>query len=441
MRSQAVRQALADRVHAAGARRREDALRFATWRLDAGGDMAPDLMVTAALTARNRWDLDLARRLADAAVRAGAGIEAALLRAEVAVLQGRGPEAEEHLAALLPQATNDAQRAAWWRPGWSTSSAGWARSRRRRRSPLDAEAVLTDPGPLDLVLAKRAFALQAAGRLREALDVLEPVLARAEGPPLAFAWWVGGACLVRIGRFAEAAGLQREVRRARRRPHRVPAAQPFPAPNHALRRPYRRRPPQGRRAAGSDGVLRRGGQRVTAPTRPCSPCTWPEWSWSLGKVADARHHALEAANLFREKQWINMSRSALTQLAMAHALGGSAEQARAALAELDALGMPPEYLNDIERDRARAWAAAADGDVSPGREHLLRTAAARARRREDFSWEGETLHDLARLGWPQEAAPRLRQLADLVEGHLAEARADHAAALVTGDPGRWPASP
>jgi DNA-binding CsgD family transcriptional regulator len=129
-----------------------------------------------------------------------------------------------------------------------------------------------------------------------------------------------------------------------------------------------------------------------------------------------------------------MSRSALTQVALAHALGGSSEQARAVLAELDALGMPAEYLNDIERDRAGAWAAAADGDVSSARA-LLRTAAATAQRREDFVWEGETLHDLARLGCPQEVAARLRELIDLVEGHLAEVRADHATALVSGDPG------
>jgi len=103
------------------------------------------------------------------------------------------------------------------------------------------------------------------------------------------------------------------------------------------------------------------------------------------------------------------------------------------MGELDALGMPPEYLNDIEPDRARAWAAAVGGDARTAGE-LLWGAVARAREREDFSWESETLHDLARLGWPEEAAPRLRHLAELVEGHLAPARADHAEALVTGDP-------
>jgi DNA-binding CsgD family transcriptional regulator len=432
LRSQAVRKGLADRLHAVGARRREDALRFATWRLDAGGDMAPDLMVAAALTARNRWDLDLARRLADAAVRAGAGIEAALLQAEVAVLQGRGPAAEQHLAALLPQATNDAQRArvVAARVEYLVSRLGQIDE--AVRIAAEAESLLTDPGALDLVVAKRAFALQAGGRLGEALDALQPVLARAEGPPLAFAWWVGGACLVRVGRFAEALAFNGKC-------DELDADRTGSPPLN----PSRRQTVRCSALLGA-GQLREA-EQVAATAYSAGVANGyvtVQGTFALylarvelitGKVADARHHAMEARNIFREKQWINMMRSTLTQLALAHALGGSAEQARAVLAELDALGMPPEYLNDIERDRARAWAAAADGDVTSARE-LLRTAAATARRREDFVWEGETLHDLARLGWPHDVAPRLRELVDIVEGRLAEVRADHVAALVTGNP-------
>ena len=432
LRSQTVRQGLADRLHAVGARRREDALRFATWRLDAGGDMAPDLMVAAAVTARNRWDLDLARRLADAAVRAGAGIDAALLQAEVAVLQGRGAEAEENLAALLPLATNDAQRArvVAARVEYLVSRLG--RIDEAAQVAADAESLLTDPGALDLVVAKRAFALQAGGRLREALDVLQPVLVRAEGPPLAFAWWVGGACLVRIGRFAEALAFNEKC-------EELDADRTGSPPLN----PSRRQTVRCGALIGA-GQLREAEEvAATSYSRGvASGYSTVQGVFAMylarvelitGKVADARHHALEARNIFREKQWVNMCRSALSQLALAHALGGSAEQARATLAELDGLGLPAEYLNDIERDRAGAWAAAADGDVTSARE-LLRAAAATARRREDFVWEGETLHDLARIGWAQETVCRLRELVDLVEGRLAEVRADHAAALVSGDP-------
>ncbi|HEX2117996.1 MAG TPA: AAA family ATPase, partial [Acidimicrobiales bacterium] len=207
LRAQIVLQALADRVRAAGARRREDALRFATWCLDAGGDMAPDLMVAAAVTARNRWDLSLAARLADAAVRAGGGFEAALLRAEVAVLQGGGQEAEEQLAVLLPQATDDDQRVRVVSARVDNLISRLGRTGEAMRVTEEAEALLTDPAAVDQLLAKRAFALHMGGRLHEAIEVLEPVLARAEGPPFAFAWYTGAACLARTGRFAEALAM------------------------------------------------------------------------------------------------------------------------------------------------------------------------------------------------------------------------------------------
>ena len=433
MRSQAVRQGLADRVQAVGARRREDALRFATWRLDAGGDMAPDLMVAAAVTARSRWDLDLARRLVEAAVRAGAGIEAALLRAEIAVLQGRGPEAEEQLAALLPLATNDAQRArvVAARVEYLVSRLG--RTGDAAQVAADAAAVLTDPDARDLVLAKQAFALHAGGRIPEAMRVLEPVLARDEGPSLAFAWYVGGTCLVRNGRFAEALAFNEKCEELDADCTGSPPLNPS------------------RRQTVRCGALIGSGRLRDAEELAASLYARGVASGSrtmegvfamylarvelvIGKVRDARHHALEARNLFREKQWINMSRTTLAQLALAHAMGGSAGQARAALAELDALEMPAAYLNEVEFRRARAWTAAASGDVTEAGEHL-RQAAATAMGREDFCWEAEALHDLARLGWPEEAAARLRALVDLVEGRLSTARADHADALVADDPG------
>jgi DNA-binding NarL/FixJ family response regulator len=431
MRSQGVRQSLADRVHAVGARRREDALRFATWRLDAGGDMAPELMVAAAVTARNRWDLELARRLTEAAVRAGAGMEALLLRAEVAVLQGRGQEAEEQLAALLPLATNDVQRVrvVAARVEYLVSRLG--RTEEAARIAGEAAALLTEPGARDLALAKQAFALHAGGRIPEALAVLEPVLAREEGPPSTFAWYVGGTCLVRTGRFAEALAYNEKCEELDADCTGSPPLNPSRRKTvrcGALIGAGRLRDAEDLAAAEYAAGVASGSRTVQA----VFAMYLARIELVMGKVTDAMHHALEARNLFREKQWINMSRTTLAQLALAHAFGGSVEQARAALAELHALGLPAEYLNDIELGRAHAWTAAASGDVTAAGEHLRR-AAATARSRNDFAWEAEALHDLARLGWAQEAAPRLRALTDLVEGHLATARADHAAALVADD--------
>jgi ATP/maltotriose-dependent transcriptional regulator MalT len=74
----------------------------------------------------------------------------------------------------------------------------------------------------------------------------------------------------------------------------------------------------------------------------------------------------------------------------------------------------------------------AAGDLPGAHGHLAETIAL-ANQREDLVWECEALHDLARLGRPAEALPRLRELATLVEGDMAPTRAEHAAALVDGD--------
>src|SRR5439155_1406345 len=147
-----IARSLAEAVEAMGARRREDTLRVATWRLQGGGAQ-PDRMLAAATTARWRYDFPLAERLATAAIDAGAGFEAEFLAAQLACLQGRSEEADGRLRVLAGKATDDAQRGAvamppiWPSPsrwtgirGSTPGSAarrwpGAAGSRRRRRWP------------------------------------------------------------------------------------------------------------------------------------------------------------------------------------------------------------------------------------------------------------------------------------------------------------------
>ncbi|HEV3495673.1 MAG TPA: LuxR family transcriptional regulator, partial [Actinomycetes bacterium] len=402
LRSQAVRKALADRVQAVGARRREDPLRFATWRLDAGGTMEPGLMVAAATTARDRWDLTLASRLADAAVHAGAGFEAAMLQAEIAILHGRGEQAEEQLAVLWPQAVDDAQRVRVIAARVDNLVSRLGRTEEALRVAAEGEALVTSPEALDLLGAKRAFALHLAGRLREAIEVLEPVLARAEGPSFAFAWYTGGACMARTGRFAEALLMSEKCGAA------------FLGTGGSAFRPSLDAVVRcsvltgaGRLQEAEDLALSEYGAGVDLG----SVTVQAVWALHLariqvamGKVSVAVRHAIEARNLFRKKQWRNLSRTALTELAMAHALGGSVDQARAALVEIDALQLP-EDLNAVELARARAWTAVAGGDLAQAHDHL-KGAVELAHRRGDLVWESDALHDLARLGWAADAAPR-----------------------------------
>ena len=428
VRCQAVRQNLANWVEAVGARRREDALRFATWRLDAGGAMTPELMVAAAGTARDRWDLTLAGRLADAAAAAGGGFEAAMLQAEVAVHQGRGRHAEEELALLQP--ADDEQRVRLV-AARVDNLIRLGRADDAIRVTEEGERLMTDPGAVDQLLAKRAFALHVGGRLREALALLEPVLARAEGPSFGFAWYIGGSCMVRSGRFAEALLLCEKL--ARPDAATVSGGRFRPSLEAVVRCA----------AAAGAGRLMEGEalalEEYAAGVSDGSLSNQAVFCLHLarlqvarGKVADAVHHAAEAANLFRERQSLNRVRSALTQLALAHALGSSVDRATVALADIDALGLPPDDLNEVELGRARAWTAVAAGDLAAAHDHL-RNAIALANARGDLVWESEALHDQARLGWATEVAPRLQELASLVEGDMAPARAAHAAALADDD--------
>jgi hypothetical protein len=125
-------------------------------------------------------------------------------------------------------------------------------------------------------------------------------------------------------------------------------------------------------------------------------------------------------------------RMSLIFLARAHGERGDHHASRAALADIDALQVPTEYMLGPELLRARAWAAVAEGSPSDGLVELEQ-AIAMAAAAGAHALELGALHDLARLGQAADVARRLRELVDLVEGPLAPACALHAEALVAQD--------
>jgi DNA-binding CsgD family transcriptional regulator len=146
----------------------------------------------------------------------------------------------------------------------------------------------------------------------------------------------------------------------------------------------------------------------------------------------AFRRASESYTLFQQ---LGRSRFALRPYvvaAQALAMTGRAEQAAMTLAALDALAIPiwPNVKTDLFQ--ARAWAAAAVGD--------LPTARARLEEAADFGQEigdllGATsaLHGLARLGQARQVAGRLEDLAGRVDGGFVVARAAYANAVAARD--------
>ena len=116
-------------------------------------------------------------------------------------------------------------------------------------------------------------------------------------------------------------------------------------------------------------------------------------------------------------------------------MSGNPAAARAALArgEADSVLPATHWISRREYARARAWTAAAEGDLAMAQ----RAALAAADDSGQFLLTEITFcHDALRLGHPASAiATRLTRLADRADAELARAMAAHATAAADHDPG------
>ena len=139
----------------------------------------------------------------------------------------------------------------------------------------------------------------------------------------------------------------------------------------------------------------------------------------------AFRRAGEAYTLFQQLGRTFAARWPYVVAAEALALAGQADRAAETLAALDALGLPTMLLNEPELLQARAWTAAAGGDL-PAARHQLEAAADLGEEIGDLIGAVSALHSLARLGRASHVAARLAALADHVDGDLVATRAAYA---------------
>ena len=176
------------------------------------------------------------------------------------------------------------------------------------------------------------------------------------------------------------------------------------------------------------GVQRRSGQ-MTAVEAGSLALIW----LARGRVRTAQRFARESAALLRDADSVGMLPWSLGILAQAAAQAGEAQRAREAVeamarARLGHLGFASELAV------GRAWAAAAQGELTRARSLALEAAeAAQAGGLHGFALRCH--HELCRLGDPHAAAVPLVQLATRIGSPFAIAAADHAAALTGGDAG------
>lgn len=419
---------LADAVQATGARRRNDVMRMAMWRLEAGVT-DPALMLAGARTARARHDLDLAERLAGAAIEADGGFPARLLSAQLTALRGHGEDAERLLAALAPGCANDGERGQVAVARLDNLATYLGRLPEALAVAEEAEAAIGAARWRDEITARRAGILICLDGPERAVAAAEPVYLRGRGRAHSFACAIMSHACGRLGRLDDALAAAERGERAHLAVSGLFERAPW---IHAWWRgdalAYGGRILEAERLAGEQYE-----QGLAERSREAQ--AW--FAWQLARRALERGHldrairyAVEALAVFRELGRRSFEQAAGVHLTTALALRGRRSEAAAALSALTSMG--PVVWMPVELLEARAWVAAA-----AGRDHeahtLLWEAAAHGRRGGDRIGEASALHTLARLGRARETAPRLWTLAGLVDGELVTLRARHTAALADRD--------
>jgi DNA-binding CsgD family transcriptional regulator len=430
MRTAAVKGEVADAMASAPATTVDPVLR-ATLAVDAGATIPPDLLVDATNLAFERGDLVLAERLSRAAVDAGGGARPQLLLADALRRQERGPESIAVLEQIEPN--DDAQRAdvamlmlmnQLWCLG--DVEAG--------RAAMLQAAQMPDPDGRLRVAAAWASFQNFMGDPRQALTIVRPCLDEpriapfallglfsALGPALAFSGQADEAMAVAARAFEP--GLQEF--------DEIPAAASWAGATMLLTQWLCGFLTEARAMAtgayeGSLGFGQEAARAFTAAT--------------LGCIALETGHASDAFDWFVEGRAASAHPGAdiqgagvISRAGMARVLAqrGDLDGARAVLPHASAIGVHQGWTRPYV-EITSAWIAAGAGDLSGARVELQRSAD-RATESGMACFEVMALLDLARVDGAAEAAPRLRELSETVEGPRADLAARYATALAAAD--------
>jgi DNA-binding CsgD family transcriptional regulator len=430
---------------------RRDALRVATWMLDAGeghsdageagdaGDNSddfgqPQLLLRAAEVAHFLDDLALSARLAEAAERAGAGPHAQVVRAQVLGQLGRfaeaeamlrdlsGPDHEPEVRAVALAATADL---AFWDRGLDLGVV-----RRMLRDGVEGLPAEVRPSLLvqEARLAISAFDLEAA--YRAALDAA----VAAETPhDRLHALTTAGLAATFLGSTGVAMYLIQALR-----PYALAVAETDPVPGSFLALAYAF-------ASVFDGRIDESAaifavlvdHRVVGAYGQMQG--YPTWCFARvlmhqGKVATATRLLRGVLDQVTDHTHFSRGNWMASSLAQAAGQAGDDEALAHAVSWLDdhrVVGEPDHVVVRL----GQAWWRASTGELSSARE-LARESAAYAAKTGATVFELLALLDIARLGDPASVVSRLDELTTVVDGPYAQAVARFAVALATDDGAR-----
>jgi DNA-binding CsgD family transcriptional regulator len=404
-------------------------VRRATLSLDSDRVPDPDLLLRAALGAVWLADLPLADRLAEAAIRAGAPLDARVVRAHTLMWLSRGDEIDALFDGVhTSELTTDNQGAVVFLRAtnklWTLADPSGARELIEAASrTLPAEARWCINAFLAIYWAAFGIPEQSLGSAQHVDLDRVPALAGA-----AAAWGITLAAgdAGRTSQAVESAqtGSQIAAHAYEAAPLRytiidneVGALVQAGAIAQALECAER---------------LRREAADLPGSAQLLSLAVGGRAALGAGRLDTARRFLEQAVDLFAASaETIGLTYRYQPSLAIALAMLGSADQAVPVLAALEKTRHPSWRCVDYEEALARAWVAASKGELT----HARTTLSSAARTMSDqgrFAAEVMCLQAAAQLG-DHSGERRLRGLTALVEGPRAALAARLSAGLRTRD--------
>lgn len=404
-------------------------VRRATLVLESDREAEADLLLSAARGAVWLADLPLADRLAEAAIRAGAGSEANFVRAHVLSFMSRGEEAVALLAACPPEHLSEADvaRLAFLRSHITFFARGDPAEAKRL---IDDAAQTTSPSAHSFIDAFLALYWSAMGKPQAALelsarfelDELPGVIGAGTSMAMAVAYGVAG-------RTAEALAAADTGYAIAGRSFDAAQMRFIIADGHigALLQ------------AGRIGEAREIAKRLH---QQAADVPGAVWFFSGGQVGMAELAAGRLDTACESLGTVVEAFGAASDTtgwgyrysipyAIALALRGSVEEATAAVTALEERRHPSWRYLDYEHMLAQSWVSAVSGGTSSGIAIALR-AAENCRANGQFAAEVLCLQTATQLG-DASFASRLRELAVTVEGPRVGLAARYAAALRAQD--------
>lgn len=363
---------LADALEERGARRRDDVLRVAQWRLDAGQLPAAPALVRAAQFALAAHDQRLARAFVDALGTEPADVEVLRLRAELAFVEGRAEEVEALCAQLIAEPLDEATRVAVTRRRAQNLFFGLGDPRCVEVNE-DALRVVTDPALRGAVQAHQSTLLAVSGASAAALQAAAPLLDATDPRTRLEAAMGASLAQVILGFGPSTLAL---VERSLAEIERVGPVLGMLGPGSLVFNHVLALVGMGRLA---DAVVR-GGRALAEQEVDAGPSTGMLVELAVvralvlsGRLDEAVDGAVEVAERAARQELANHERWARALAALALDGLGDHDRAAVQLRRVDELE-PARGLFRVDIDRARAHHLAAAGALGAARAACLRSA-------------------------------------------------------------------